>query len=216
MTVGYFRVRHHCCTIFVALRHYQFVSASRCTAPVAPTWTRPPVHMSPEAAAQILSRNNDFARCLISIATWSDFDIIVDESLCIQVLEQSRSGFIEIQVHVPTDMNHNIFYSIQSQPALKGNSFSLWQAGSINGLNWIDLLFDLLQGSPSWLSFDNFTSCRPMSWSDAPPWCVTSNCNVEASQHTEYMRANSAVPLLVTLKPGARLLTEEKSKAYMI
>ena len=51
--------------------------------------------MSPEAAAQFLPRNYGFARCLISIATRSDFDIIVDNSLCIQVLEQSRSELIE-------------------------------------------------------------------------------------------------------------------------
>ena len=30
------------------------------------------------------------------------------------------------------------------------------------------------------------------------------------------MRAHSTVPLLVTSKPGARLVTEEESKAYMI
>ena len=103
--------------------------------------------MSPEAAAQFLPRNYGFARCLISIATRSDFDIIVDNSLCIQILEQSRSELIEKKV--PTNMNHNIFYSIQSQPALKGNLFSWWQAGPINGLNWIDLLFDLFQDSTS-------------------------------------------------------------------
>ena len=103
--------------------------------------------MSLEAAAQFLPRNYGFARCLISIATRSDFDIIVDNSLCIQILEQSRSEFIDKKV--PTNMNHNIFHSIQSQPALKGNLFSLWQAGSINSLNWIDLLLDLFQDSTS-------------------------------------------------------------------